>query len=595
MFSPNMVPVRTQVSISFQRVVSMEEEDFVESAEGAGWDVRNRIDNKNEEEFGDGVQDWGDLTESGSGSLRRRWHVVVCGIRREDALTRSISRCCPQQNGFSGNGYRIMAAIAMAESGSNAEAHNDNANTGDNSYGLWQINMLGSMGAVLVARSSASPVTRSCSIRRPTPGQPRSSTTSRATTPGPSTSLALTGRTCEGAEMSFWDRVGAAWSDAWRSDFRPRAPWTSITQGGAYENRLTEAVTGGRDNPAQDAIADDVNKALEGVNVPNAATIRMVKGVNESLRESKKNMNTDMATMTPVEDRPLKFNPPLHPNNQLRRVDFASTSDKDRDTSQAKYERDPFSKDIDTYRQYRLGRIIQAEEVVGGAGRDTNEHRWGFRFHYNPEKLDTSVQANQNIVMDTNSPVALTLSMANLGPYQTHNLQFLLNRIPDLEGTLTTESYEPDRRVSEDDVDMIRAWGTMWDLEYLFRINNGVWDLKDLGKSGNIGMLQPSPSYFYLGPGIRHYGFVSNMRYEHIRFSPKMVPILTQVQLTFRRFVHVKPENLEDWMQWASYHTSTQDEMDEIMEGASSSSSSGEQADSGSEQDGQRQRRCAFG
>ena len=51
-----------------------------------------------------------------------------------------------QQAGFSPEQARIMAAIAMAESSGNPRAHNPNASTGDNSYGLWQINMLGSMG-----------------------------------------------------------------------------------------------------------------------------------------------------------------------------------------------------------------------------------------------------------------------------------------------------------------------------------------------------------------------------------------------------------------------------------------------------------------
>lgn len=40
----------------------------------------------------------------------------------------------------------ILTAIAKGESGWNPRAHNPNAGTGDNSYGLWQINMLGSMG-----------------------------------------------------------------------------------------------------------------------------------------------------------------------------------------------------------------------------------------------------------------------------------------------------------------------------------------------------------------------------------------------------------------------------------------------------------------
>lgn len=38
-------------------------------------------------------------------------------------------------------------AIAMVESGGNALAHNTNAGTGDDSYGLWQINMIGNLKA----------------------------------------------------------------------------------------------------------------------------------------------------------------------------------------------------------------------------------------------------------------------------------------------------------------------------------------------------------------------------------------------------------------------------------------------------------------
>lgn len=48
--------------------------------------------------------------------------------------------------GFSGEEAAIMAAIAMAESSGRSTAHNPNASTGDNSYGLWQVNMLGAMG-----------------------------------------------------------------------------------------------------------------------------------------------------------------------------------------------------------------------------------------------------------------------------------------------------------------------------------------------------------------------------------------------------------------------------------------------------------------
>ncbi len=46
--------------------------------------------------------------------------------------------------GFRGDGLTTAVAVALAESGGNTRAHN--ATPPDNSYGLWQINMLGAMG-----------------------------------------------------------------------------------------------------------------------------------------------------------------------------------------------------------------------------------------------------------------------------------------------------------------------------------------------------------------------------------------------------------------------------------------------------------------
>src|SRR5436309_6417798 len=46
--------------------------------------------------------------------------------------------------GFRGEALTTAVAIALAESGGNTRAHN--GTPPDNSYGLWQVNMLGSMG-----------------------------------------------------------------------------------------------------------------------------------------------------------------------------------------------------------------------------------------------------------------------------------------------------------------------------------------------------------------------------------------------------------------------------------------------------------------
>jgi hypothetical protein len=48
--------------------------------------------------------------------------------------------------GFEGDALKHAWAVAMKESTGRPNAHNDNPNTGDNSYGLFQINMRGSLG-----------------------------------------------------------------------------------------------------------------------------------------------------------------------------------------------------------------------------------------------------------------------------------------------------------------------------------------------------------------------------------------------------------------------------------------------------------------
>lgn len=49
--------------------------------------------------------------------------------------------------GFEGKALKIAWAIAKKESNGRPRAHNDNLNTGDDSYGIFQINMIGSLGA----------------------------------------------------------------------------------------------------------------------------------------------------------------------------------------------------------------------------------------------------------------------------------------------------------------------------------------------------------------------------------------------------------------------------------------------------------------
>ena len=48
--------------------------------------------------------------------------------------------------GFEGKSLRVAWAVAKAESNGRPKALNDNERTGDNSYGIFQINMIGNLG-----------------------------------------------------------------------------------------------------------------------------------------------------------------------------------------------------------------------------------------------------------------------------------------------------------------------------------------------------------------------------------------------------------------------------------------------------------------
>jgi hypothetical protein len=54
--------------------------------------------------------------------------------------------------GFQGQGLKYAWAVAMKESHGNALSYNGNVNTGDHSYGLFQINMIGSLAEVRRAK-----------------------------------------------------------------------------------------------------------------------------------------------------------------------------------------------------------------------------------------------------------------------------------------------------------------------------------------------------------------------------------------------------------------------------------------------------------
>lgn len=62
------------------------------------------------------------------------------------SLSQSDLFTLAKKAGLPDSSAKVAAAIAMAESGGDPNVHNTNKASGDDSYGLWQINMLGDMG-----------------------------------------------------------------------------------------------------------------------------------------------------------------------------------------------------------------------------------------------------------------------------------------------------------------------------------------------------------------------------------------------------------------------------------------------------------------
>jgi hypothetical protein len=69
-------------------------------------------------------------------------------LRQKPQLTRLELKALLKEVGFEGKALSQAWAIAMRESRGRSIAYNGNTKTGDHSYGLFQINMIGSMGDI---------------------------------------------------------------------------------------------------------------------------------------------------------------------------------------------------------------------------------------------------------------------------------------------------------------------------------------------------------------------------------------------------------------------------------------------------------------
>lgn len=94
--------------------------------------------------------------------------------------------------------------------------------------------------------------------------------------------------------------------------------------------------------------------------------------------------------------------------------------------------------------------------------------------------------------------------------------------------------------VTEDDLEMIVKRGTMYDLEFLFRAVLGRrWKTAYRGFTADVGLMFGVPLKLVLSREMIYRVRLSNVSYSHKSFTPDMVPMYTDVSLTFDRIPDV--------------------------------------------------------
>lgn len=174
--------------------------------------------------------------------------------------------------------------------------------------------------------------------------------------------------------------------------------------------------------------------------------------------------------------------------------------------------------------------------------------RYGFRFHYNPATLQFSVGYNAEV-----NPALIISSKTRAMPITTPegggpslSLTLYLNRIEDMSlirkrgkeyviSNTIRNAYT--RNVTRADLEQIATKGTMYDIEQLFLVCLGrKFETELRGTTSDIGFIFGVPLECHLSENMRYRGRISSMQYTHTSFTPDMIPMFTELTVTFDRY-----------------------------------------------------------
>lgn len=167
------------------------------------------------------------------------------------------------------------------------------------------------------------------------------------------------------------------------------------------------------------------------------------------------------------------------------------------------------------------------------------KHPYAFHFLYNPFSISIATGLNVDVTFDAQ----------DIGPNfasgaQTITFQVLLNRMMDMTQTGASRGGVT---LNLRQLQELRRYGTLHDIEYLYRCCNG--DPQNLysnnekagatttftALTGDIGFLYSSPVEVHFGADLRFAGIINSVGIEHKMFNKGMVPLLSEVSITLTR------------------------------------------------------------
>jgi hypothetical protein len=183
---------------------------------------------------------------------------------------------------------------------------------------------------------------------------------------------------------------------------------------------------------------------------------------------------------------------------------------------------------------------------------------YGFQFHYNPGSVSMEYAGPP--------PVDVTLQTSGREKFNTYGptsgsgtigIQVVLNRINDMKyfdlrtGRLKAgvpRNVFTGRLPDNQELTDIYNRGTMYDMEFLFRTLLGYQFESSLGrgmnwdkKTADLGWLGGKPVEIHLGKSLRYLGRVIHVKIDHVLFTERMVPMFSEVGITFQRIPDVIP------------------------------------------------------